>query len=152
VDLELAMTALDKLLHANELNFAFLTAAPVLLITYGIVRWLRAIWQRRRGLSVGTARHEARIWLRRTERLLNRHLIPTSDTAVHGGLAYQPHGLLLCNTHALRNLLPHLGLSEELRREWLIDLREVEESRWTTVQRLNTIHRMYRTYGFLLSN
>ncbi|RKP06882.1 ATP synthase regulation protein NCA2-domain-containing protein [Thamnocephalis sphaerospora] len=162
VDLELAMTALDKLLHANELNFAFLTAAPVLLVTYGVTRWLSSLWRRRRGLSAGTAHQEARIWLRRTERLLNQHnrtrdvSEPFSAAAgqhlrsQHGELPHQAHGLILCNTHSLRDLVPRLALAEELQRELLADLREIEDARWTTAQRLGTIGRMYRTYAFLL--
>jgi hypothetical protein len=58
------MAALDKLLHANELNFAFLTAAPILLIIFGMTRWLRSAWYRRQGLSSGVAQQEARDWLR----------------------------------------------------------------------------------------
>lgn len=37
VDLEIAMAALDKLLRANELNFAFVAVAPTLLIMGGIM-------------------------------------------------------------------------------------------------------------------
>ncbi|KAI8057789.1 ATP synthase regulation protein NCA2-domain-containing protein [Syncephalis plumigaleata] len=163
VDLELAMAALDKLLRANELNFAFLTAAPVLLITFGMTRWLRTVWYRRRGLSAGVAQQEACDWLRRTDRVLNRH----SDSAVStlnydneparqnriasmSKSMYQAHGLVLCNTHRLRVLLPRLALSDPMQREFLMDLRELEDTQMSSRQRLGTLHRMYRTYGFLM--
>lgn len=63
---------------------------------------------------------------------------------------YQAHGLILCNTHRLRVLLPRLALSEPMQREFLMDLRELEDTRMSSGQRLGTLHRMYRTYGFLM--
>ncbi|KAI8967342.1 ATP synthase regulation protein NCA2-domain-containing protein [Mycotypha africana] len=41
VDVDLAMSALDKLLKSNELNFAFLAVAPSMLLTYASASWLK---------------------------------------------------------------------------------------------------------------
>ena len=50
VDLELAMTALDKLLKANELNFAILTVVPAGLLVYWLARQISNLtFNRRRG-------------------------------------------------------------------------------------------------------
>ncbi|KAI9594472.1 ATP synthase regulation protein NCA2-domain-containing protein [Syncephalis fuscata] len=161
VDLELAMAALDKLLRANELNFAFLTAAPVILITFGLSHWINQTWRRRQGFSAGIARQEARDWLRRTDRVLNRCYDPISlngngnepvrqSRILTAKSLYQAHGLVLCNTYRLRALLPRLALNEQMQREFLMDLRELENTGMSTGQRLGTLHRMYRTYTFLM--
>ncbi|KAI8082286.1 ATP synthase regulation protein NCA2-domain-containing protein [Thamnidium elegans] len=47
VDVDLAMSALDKLLKSNELNFAFLAVAPSMLLTWASVSWLKNTFQGR---------------------------------------------------------------------------------------------------------
>jgi hypothetical protein len=51
VDGALAMSALDKLLRSNELNFAFLALVPTILITFGLVSWFKGIIQHRKGMG-----------------------------------------------------------------------------------------------------
>jgi nuclear-control-of-ATPase protein 2 len=55
VDLELAMSALDKLLRSNELNFAFLAVVPSLLAVYFAASYFRGMWRRRHGF--GKSKH-----------------------------------------------------------------------------------------------
>ncbi|KAI9485906.1 MAG: ATP synthase regulation protein NCA2-domain-containing protein [Benjaminiella poitrasii] len=47
VDVDLAMSALDKLLKSNELNFAFLAVAPSMLLTWASANWFKNIVQGR---------------------------------------------------------------------------------------------------------
>ncbi len=47
VDGELAMSALDKLLRSNELNFAFLTVLPSLAVIGFLVSYLKSIFRER---------------------------------------------------------------------------------------------------------
>jgi hypothetical protein len=51
VDGAFALTALDKLLKSNELNFAFLAVIPTLLITYATVSWVRVKMGNSRGFG-----------------------------------------------------------------------------------------------------
>ncbi|KAJ3104542.1 Nuclear control of ATPase protein 2 [Physocladia obscura] len=72
VDLELAMSALDKLLQANELNFTIMSSVPVVLLVYATYRQLRYFIRRRRGLGQEQAYDTIRASLQDVERLLNR--------------------------------------------------------------------------------
>ncbi|KAI7904856.1 ATP synthase regulation protein NCA2-domain-containing protein [Cokeromyces recurvatus] len=47
VDVDLAMSALDKLLKSNELNFAFLAVAPSMLLTWASASWFKNMLQGR---------------------------------------------------------------------------------------------------------
>ena len=47
VDGELAMSALDKLLRSNELNFAFLTVLPSVAMTGLLVSYVRSVFKER---------------------------------------------------------------------------------------------------------
>ncbi|KAF0546697.1 NCA2-domain-containing protein [Gigaspora margarita] len=53
VDLELSMTALDKLLKSNELNFAFLAVGPSIFGIYLIYKWIKVLWWKKESLSGG---------------------------------------------------------------------------------------------------
>jgi hypothetical protein len=67
VDGGFALSALDKLLKSNELNFAFLAVMPTLMITYGTVRWIRTTLGNRQGFGFGRKMDEIRLCLRLTK-------------------------------------------------------------------------------------
>ncbi|KAG0299223.1 Nuclear control of ATPase protein 2, partial [Dissophora globulifera] len=71
VDVEVAMAALDKLLKANELNFAFLAVGPSLLLLWAVSSQAKGIWQRMAGRNLGVVSLQMRNSLRQVERLLN---------------------------------------------------------------------------------
>ncbi|KAG0354447.1 ATP synthase regulation protein NCA2-domain-containing protein [Gamsiella multidivaricata] len=71
VDVEVAMAALDKLLKANELNFAFLAVGPSLLLLWAISSKAKSTWQRMAGRNLGVVSLQMRNSLRQVERLLN---------------------------------------------------------------------------------
>jgi nuclear-control-of-ATPase protein 2 len=71
VDVEVAMAALDKLLKANELNFAFLAVGPSLLLLWAISSQAKSSWQRVAGKNLGIVSIQMRNSLRQVERLLN---------------------------------------------------------------------------------
>ncbi|KAF9364500.1 Nuclear control of ATPase protein 2 [Mortierella sp. NVP85] len=71
VDVEVAMAALDKLLKANELNFAFLAVGPSLLLLWALSAQAKRTWQRVSGHNLGVVAIEMRSSLRQVERLLN---------------------------------------------------------------------------------
>ncbi|KAG0054045.1 Nuclear control of ATPase protein 2 [Gryganskiella cystojenkinii] len=71
VDVEVAMAALDKLLKANELNFAFLAVGPSLLLLWAVSSQAKSTWQRIAGKNLGLVSIQMRNSLRQVERLLN---------------------------------------------------------------------------------
>ncbi|KAG0333870.1 Nuclear control of ATPase protein 2 [Podila humilis] len=81
VDVEVAMAALDKLLKANELNFAFLAVGPSLLLLWAVSAQAKNSWQRYAGKNVGVVSIQMRNSLRQVERLLN---LASSEVDNHG--------------------------------------------------------------------
>ncbi|KAF9191137.1 Nuclear control of ATPase protein 2 [Haplosporangium sp. Z 767] len=71
VDVEVAMAALDKLLKANELNFAFLAVGPSLLLLWAVTAQLKSSWKKTSGRNLGMVSVQMRNSLRQVERLLN---------------------------------------------------------------------------------
>lgn len=71
VDVEVAMAALDKLLKANELNFAFLAVGPSLLLLWAVSSQAKSSWQQIAGKNLGVVSIQMKSSLRQVERLLN---------------------------------------------------------------------------------
>lgn len=126
VDLELSLSAMDKLLRSNELNFAFLALIPTIFVVYGGVNWVGHVVTRRRGLGIQRGRAVIRSSLREVDKILTRHLhvAPVSSTSTSsssspstlpmmGATGQQQRQLLLGNTlppTALGNLLCEVAL------------------------------------------
>ncbi|RKP37688.1 nuclear control of ATP synthase 2 [Dimargaris cristalligena] len=168
VDLQLAMTSLDKLLKSNELNFAFLAVAPALVVMSAVGFQIRRLWSSWRG---GTGRRtgvEIRGTLRTIERLLNLHdgecststlgaelesesklcaglTLPYEIQVLPNGGSATPFGIPMVGWiwDSARPELPNL------RRRFLEDVRDLEDPRLDCRQRIRTIERMYRTYLFI---
>ncbi|KAI9014778.1 ATP synthase regulation protein NCA2-domain-containing protein [Gaertneriomyces semiglobifer] len=159
VDGELAISALDKLLRSNELNFAFLAVVPSLLVTWSLSREVRRLLSGGKSKSRKQSYEMIRSSLRNIDRLLNRSNRSGSPPA----LSYKSHGLLLCEVYLLRRLASSVPRRANTRQRFIEDLRELEsgycddvcvaddnhtEHDWTVTQRMETVHRMWRTYAF----
>ena len=72
VDVEVAMTALDKLLKANELNFTLLTLVPAVAAVVLLVRQLRRLLAQRDYLASGDIHRTVRMQLRYVRRSSGR--------------------------------------------------------------------------------
>ncbi|GJJ70175.1 nuclear control of ATPase protein 2 [Entomortierella parvispora] len=81
VDVEVAMAALDKLLKANELNFAFLAVGPSLLLLWAVSSQAKSTWQRIAGRNLGVVSLQMKNSLRQVERLLNLASTDGDDVA-----------------------------------------------------------------------
>ncbi|KAJ1556235.1 Nuclear control of ATPase protein 2 [Cladochytrium tenue] len=96
VDMDLAMSALDKLLRANELNFAVLAAVPAVLLAYAAAAALRRAARRAiRAAPRARTYKLIRAGLRDVERILDRaayrrHRPPRHPRHPHrdGGVEY----------------------------------------------------------------
>lgn len=161
VDVEVAVSGIDKLLKSQELVFGVVAALPSMLASAWGLRWLRA------ALS-GESRHvrgrrelsqTAFQVLGRADRLLlllGRTL--TDETAGDAGAAagsthkyHQTLGLLLCEISLLRDLGAQL-LPAAFQRQWALDLSDLEDfsggARARVVERQRAVlGRIYNVYG-----
>ncbi|KAJ3073776.1 Nuclear control of ATPase protein 2 [Podochytrium sp. JEL0797] len=143
VDLELAMSALDKLLQSNELNFTLLSVIPVLLLSYGAYsqcrQWIRA----RNGLDREQGYDSIRTCLRDLERLLNR----ANNTGFVKGselheLSFTEYGMLLIELDSLRTSVAQVP--RKYRDRFVEDVEELMDVQWSVAQRMETVKRMGR--------
>ena len=70
MDGALAMSALDKLLQSNELNFAFLAFIPTLLVTYGMFSYFQGVLGEGRSMVKKQVFRKVKRGLRDIERLI----------------------------------------------------------------------------------
>ncbi|KAF9978496.1 Nuclear control of ATPase protein 2 [Actinomortierella ambigua] len=99
VDIEVAMAALDKLLKANELNFAFLAVGPSLLLLWFVTIQIRGVWRRVRGQNLTIVSIQMRESLLQVERLLNLAATSVPATSLTHGTAGDEH-----SSHAGKNV------------------------------------------------
>ncbi|TPX35318.1 hypothetical protein SmJEL517_g02199 [Synchytrium microbalum] len=141
VQLEVAMSALDKLLKSNELNFAFLAVIPSLLISYFVGSYINDLVNGRQLRSWKQTRTLLHRNLRNIERILN-----TAD-ASNTHLRPEAQGMLLVHMTELRKLASSVPRRDGLRLSFVEDVRDVENGGFSITQRLRTVERMWRMYS-----
>ncbi|KAI8925032.1 ATP synthase regulation protein NCA2-domain-containing protein [Entophlyctis helioformis] len=140
VDGELAMSALDKLLRSNELNFAFLAVMPTLAVAYVGGGYMARLWAPRRASyaqTIGSMRKR----LRDIERILNRMDLGYSDAAE-------------LSIYDLRQVVSVLPLSLVDRPRLDEDVRDLEavavySSNKISAAGIAVLDRMWRTHAVL---
>ncbi|CCC06927.1 hypothetical protein SMACR_00951 [Sordaria macrospora] len=119
VDLEVAISGIDSLLKSQELLFGFVGLAPGVVVSIGIVQYLRTVFGSRKGLRRGEK-------VRRVVRVLRKmdRILAAGATNPKGELNYKDRGLLLCEAHVLRELATEV-LPGDVKREFLEDLEDL---------------------------
>lgn len=92
-----------------------------------------------------------RLWprYREVERILNQADTRDKDVASGLQLSCEQQGLVLCEVHLLRSYARRLPQRNCIQEKFIEDLRELENPSYNLEQRLRTIQRMARTWGFL---
>ena len=163
VDIDQALSGIDKLLKSQELTFAFVGVAPSLAIVYTVVGYLRNIWSGSRGKGrYGGRERRAGTWLaiRRIERLLIADTssgsppssVPSAvtPTSHSQSQATSPRtaGLLLLSTTQLRTYaIAHLPARSRLREGFLSDVADLEDPSLGRMEKLRVVERMWRSWG-----
>ncbi|EJC98511.1 NCA2-domain-containing protein [Fomitiporia mediterranea MF3/22] len=162
VDLDQALSGIDKLLKSQELTFAFVGVAPALAIVYAAFSGVRGLWTGGRGgKRFGGRREREGAWLaiRRVERLL---IISPNDTRTSEGSAVSgnvppdstlPHltsGLLLIAVARLREFAETRLPSHSLMRAGMLaDIADLENPELGRIEKLRIVERMWRSWGRL---
>ncbi|CAE6532682.1 unnamed protein product [Rhizoctonia solani] len=177
VDIDFALTGIDKLLRSQELTFEFVGVAPALAVVYVFVGWVRQSLAGTRGRGrFGGPAERARAFdaIRRVERLL---LTPTShhhhaqgfsgplsesaqappspassdhtaSPAPQTDLAPLTSGLLLLALTRLRAFAStRLPVGSRLRDGFLADVADLEDPRLGRSEKLRVVERMWRSWG-----
>ncbi|KAK4231360.1 ATP synthase regulation protein NCA2-domain-containing protein [Podospora fimiseda] len=129
VDLEVAISGIDALLKSQELVFGFIGLTPGILVTIGLVQYLKTVFGGRKGIRhTRNARRSVRV-LRRMDKILCK----ASSTSKEGFISYRDHGLLVCEIHVLRQLADNV-LPGDIKREFIEDLDELASLRVISMQ------------------
>ena len=140
VDLEVAMTGIDSLLKSQELVFGFVGLTPGVLVSIGLLQYLRSVFSGRSGLRQNKKSGRAVRILRNIDRILSEAR-PTENNM----LSYKDHGLLLCEVHQLRSLADGL-LPRDINKEFLEDLDDLANVKGISVQ-AKALDRIRWAYG-----
>ncbi|KAK3903911.1 ATP synthase regulation protein NCA2-domain-containing protein [Staphylotrichum tortipilum] len=128
VDLEVAISGIDALLKSQELVFGFIGLTPGVLVTIGVIQYLRTMFGSREGMRQGRrARRSVRV-LRKIDRILS-----DATTSQNNIISYRDHGLLVCEVHTLRGLA-HGVLPGDVEKEFIEDLDELANLKGIQVQ------------------
>ncbi|KAK4103723.1 NCA2-domain-containing protein [Parathielavia hyrcaniae] len=128
VDLEVAISGIDALLKSQELVFGFVGLTPGVLVSIGVIQYLRTLFGSRRGVRQGhRVRRSVRV-LRKIDRILSE-----ATTSQNNIISYRDHGLLVCEVHVLRGLA-HDALPGDVEKEFIEDLDELANLKGIQVQ------------------
>ena len=179
MDIDQALSGIDKLLKSQELTFAFVGVAPVIAITYAVGGLLAWIWKGGRGIGRYGGRHRRTIaWrfmrcvnmptapsplltpcTRRIERLLifqphsHRSTNGTTTSRLNPGDSLPPltSGLLLLSVTQLRYYGETcLPPSSRIREGFLEDVKDLEDPRLGRNDKLRVLDRMWKSWGATL--
>ncbi|KAJ3944308.1 Nuclear control of ATPase protein 2 [Colletotrichum fioriniae] len=128
VDLEVAISGIDSLLKSQELVFGFVGLTPGVLVSIGIIQYLRGIFGARKGARQSRKTGQSIRVLRNIDRIFSE-ATPSQNNL----LSYKDHGLLLCEVHVLRNLMQRV-LPRDRQREFLEDLDDLANLKGIQVQ------------------
>ncbi|KAJ3514475.1 hypothetical protein NLJ89_g2364 [Agrocybe chaxingu] len=152
VDIDQALSGIDRLLKSQELTFAFVGVAPALAIVWTFLDLVGRVWSGGRGRGkYGGRRRRRGVWegMRRIERLLVQQPSgpspPSSDhddaplSALSTGLLFL--SLTRLRSYALRYLPPNV------RAPFLEDLGDLEDTSLGRDAKLRVVDRMWRCWG-----
>ncbi|KAK4181798.1 putative nuclear control of ATPase protein [Triangularia setosa] len=125
VDLEVAISGIDALLKSQELVFGFIGLTPGILVSIGIIQYLRTAFGSRKGLRRGKQARRTRRVLRKMDKILTES---QSNPQSNNAISYRDRGLLVCEAHVLRNLAQG-ALPREVEKEFIEDLDEFAKVR-----------------------
>ncbi|KAI1660081.1 NCA2-domain-containing protein [Daldinia decipiens] len=116
VDIEVAMSGIDALLKSQELVFGFVGLTPGILVSIGVMQYLRGVFGGRKGFREHRRAGKCVRVLRNIDRILSE-ATPSSNNLI----SYKDHGLLVCEVHVLRQLAHNL-LPADIEKDFLEDL------------------------------
>ncbi|TGZ83833.1 NCA2-domain-containing protein [Ascodesmis nigricans] len=143
VDVEVAISGIDRLLKSQELVFGMISLTPGILISAVAVRWAAGVFQGRHRRS-GKRKGQMLRRLRKVDKIL------TGSKGLRGEgrttLDYKEHGLLLCEVHALRQDAKRV-IKKEVWGEFEADLEELVDVGHGLQAQLRVLDRIRWAYG-----
>ncbi|GJE91742.1 NCA2 domain-containing protein [Phanerochaete sordida] len=151
VDIDQALSGIDKLLKSQELTFAFVGVAPAMTLVYFVGSYLNTLWSGSKGRGrYGGSRRRARVWsiMRRIERLLVSSSSPSTASTGYHAIDSRTSGLMLLLTTRLRSYAEMcLPSNSRLRGGFLEDVAALEDPVLGRNEKLRIVDRMWNSWG-----
>lgn len=144
VDVEVAISGIDRLLKSQELVFGMVGLTPGVLVCVGAVQWARGAVGGRRGRRSWARAGEMLRVLRNVDRILVASRAMRGENA--GMLSYKEHGLLLCEVHVLREFSRRV-LPRGVRAEFVEDVEELVDVRRGVSGQVRVVERIRWAYA-----
>jgi nuclear-control-of-ATPase protein 2 len=119
----------------------FVGLTPGLLVVFASFRWISSVFGSRRGTALGRKQGQMLRVLRNIDRI-----ITSAQPSEHGVLYYKDYGLLLCESHVLRQIAQTTFPTQEFR-EFLVDLEELTDIQIGVERQKNVVKRMRWGYS-----
>lgn len=160
VDVEVAIGGIDSLLKSQQLVFGFIALTPGLLVSIGAVRYLNGVLYNKQGSRKGAKQNQVLSVLRYVYLLLqpkasckltedNRNIdriLTAASPSEYGVLYYKDYGLLVAESHVLRqcaaNVLPYKEF-----REFLVDVDELVDIKAGIERQKSVVRRLRWGYS-----
>ncbi|CAA19282.1 Nca2 [Schizosaccharomyces pombe] len=139
VDVEVALSGIDRLLKSQELVFATVGITPSLIFCYVIIRYVKANIFNNDTLSRAERRQRFRQSLRAAERILVRSQKMNS-------LDDMSYGLLVFQVNLMAIMSMDMGLSKDVAEDLLQDLEDIQSSSYGVQAQLRAVDRIYRLF------
>jgi nuclear-control-of-ATPase protein 2 len=119
----------------------FVGLTPGLLVVFATIRWVSNTFVNRKGTALGRKQGRMLEVLRNIDRIMT-----AAHPSEHGVLYYKDYGLLLCESHVLRQVA-HTTFPAKAFREFLIDLEELTDIQIGVERQKSVIKRMRWGYS-----
>lgn len=139
VDVEVAISGIDRLLKSQELVFGFVGLTPGVLVCVGVFQWARSTLGGRRGRRNYQKTGQMVRTMRNVDRILSGS--PAIRGENNGMLTYKEHGLLLCEVHVLREFARGV-LPRGVGGEFVEDVEELVDVRRGVVNQVRVLERI----------
>jgi nuclear-control-of-ATPase protein 2 len=141
VDVEVAMSGIDSILKSQELLFGFIGLTPGVLVSIGVYRWLKGIFNSRKGVQQWARQGKLLLILRNIDRILTG-ATPTE----FGEVSYKDHGLLLCEVHLLRQAAQGI-FPRRIFHDFLVEIDELVDVRSGLDRQQKVVERIRWAYS-----
>lgn len=139
VDVEVAISGIDRLLKSQELVFGFIGLTPGVLVCVGLYQWTRSALGGRRGKRYWSRAGQMVRTMRNVDRILSSSGGMRGDN--NGMLTYKEHGLLLCEVHVLREFAKGV-LPRGVGGEFVEDCEELVDVRKGVAKQVRVLERV----------
>ncbi|EPX71609.1 uncharacterized protein SOCG_01826 [Schizosaccharomyces octosporus yFS286] len=139
VDVEVALSGIDRLLKSQQLVFATVGITPSIIFCYALLKQFQKNFLKKSVLSLSERRQRFRQSMRDAERIL-------LCSGQKKTLDDKKYGLLVFQVNTMAELSKELAISKHMQEDLLQDLEDIQTNAYGISSQLRAIDRIYRLF------